>query len=224
MMGRVLITVIVLAGVCSPSSAIAQSTIGAPGGGLIGWWGTNYTRSFGQTITVGSVNILTDFSFWFGQSQTNYNIDYRAYVYAWDENTLRLTGSPLYDSGSRNITGSAYGNHVEQTFDLEPLALSSGSMYALFVEALSGGSDVANFETRRAQDTADDYAGGELIFGTGRWWEARSNLDLRFEANFGTPSVVVPEPSTWILLATGVVGIGIVARRRKTLIEEEDAA
>ncbi len=62
------------------------------------------------------------------------------------------------------------------------------------------------------------FEGGQAIHrppGETDWYapEAQYRRSLAFEV-YGETSVV-PEPSTWVLLATGLVGIGIVARRRK---------
>jgi hypothetical protein len=60
--------------------------------------------------------------------------------------------------------------------------------------------------------TTDAYADG-LVYLRGHGDETR---DVRFEATFHT----VSEPSTWLLMVTGLIGVGIVARRRREDLQE----
>lgn len=209
--------------------ASAQVTIGAPGGGGdIQAWARN--RHLGQTVTVGATNVLTDFSFWFGAGfipantpPNPYDISYRAYVYEWNAATFRATGAALYTSALNNITGDEDSPNVQRMFNTGGLALTPGNMYVLFLSALDTGFGAANVE---ANILVDQYAGGGFVsvitpensprdttVWTTQQWSTLGvpGGDLRFEANF----VSVPEPSTWMLMLTGILGLGFVGWRRR---------
>ena len=47
---------------------------------------------------------------------------------------------------------------------------------------------------------------------------------MHFEAVFTGMPTVVPEPSTWAMLATGLLGLGVVAARRRKADEDESGS
>lgn len=180
--------------------------------------GPSAERNWGQTITVPNYNVLDSFSFWisFWQGgQTNPPISFVAYVYAWDATASRPTGSALYQSG---VNTHGPGSASQHTFQTGGLQLVTGAVYALFLHAASG-SGGAYWNLGFA------YTGGGSIWQvdatdevgwTSSTWST-STSDRQFEVQFSSSHQVVPEPSTVILLATGILGIGGVglARRRK---------
>lgn len=206
-----------------PLSAEAQLSIGAPGGSEVRPFGKPNAQTFGQTITVGSTNVLTDFSFWFGRGFTDtYDLGFRAYVYSWDPLGHGAVGPSLFTSALMNVSGSRASLNVQRTFLTGALALNPGSMYVLFVSTsgLAGNGSIFFSDV----DDPSAYTGGQMVFynngedfdalTSSRWdeWENSADVnDLQFEANF----VSVLEPSTWLLLCTGLLGLSFVARRRR---------
>lgn len=207
---------------CLAPAAVAQVTIGSPAGACcnLQTFGKPDTETFGQTITTpGNPNIILEsFSFWFGASNVaTYNLDFRAFVYEWNTATNRAVGAALFASAVLNRTGTSASPNVQTTFNTGSLVLTPGNIYVLFVSTLG----LPGVGTMRLEaNNANAYAGGGVVFmnnaaNTGAWtanqWGSLNNFDMHFEAQFSA----VPEPSTWILLATGLLVLGIVARNRR---------
>lgn len=211
------------------SPTAAQTTIGAGGGSFVQSWGkdagTPNTQTYGQAITAPTDNILTSFSFWLGKTSTNFpdpsnpSLSFMAYVYGWSEGTSMATGSALYTSGVYTHNATPDSPFTEYTFSTGGLTLTAGNMYALFLST-SGLTGDGHIQWEAA--TSDEYAGGHFIFqnngeSTSAWttsaWGSGFASDLHFEATFA--STTVPEPSTWVMLITGLLALGVVALRRR---------
>ena len=210
-------------GIAGP--AAAQTTIGAGGGGFIQSWGKDNTQTYGQTITTPTDNILNSFSFWLGRTSTNYpdpsepSLDFMAYVYAWDGGASHATGPALYTSSVFTHNATPATPFTEYTFNTGGLSLTTGSVYALFLST----SGLAGSGRIQWEATGEEYAGGNFVFlnngeNTSAWttdeWSVYAS-DLHFEANFAGVSTTVPEPSTWLMLVTGLLALGVVAMRRR---------
>ncbi len=222
---RRLFSLVTALAVAVVTPAAAQTTIGAGGGGIIQSWGKPNTQTYGQTITAPTDNILNSFSFWLGRTSTNFpepstpSLSFMAYVYAW--NGSMAAGPALYTSGVFTHDATPSTPFTEYAFGTGGLSVVPGNVYALFLST-SGLSGTGRIQWETA--TSDEYGGGTSVFlnngeNTADWttspWASYEGPDLHFEANFTAATATVPEPSTWVMLLTGLLALGAVVLRAK---------
>jgi hypothetical protein len=142
-----------------------------------------------------------------------------AYVYAWDGSMA--TGPALYSSDVVTHNATPSTPFTKYTFTTGGLALVPGDMYALFFST-SGLPGTGRVQWEAA--STNEYGGGNFIYmnngeSTADWtstaWASGFASDLHFEATFASATATVPEPSTWLMMITGLMGLGGVALRRR---------
>jgi hypothetical protein len=193
---------------------------------LSGWNGTDTIFAFGellgatygQTVTVGTDNVLNNFTFLLGQS-SDAPVIFRAYVMDWNNAASIATGPILFQSG--NLQTTTVGVFETFTINTGSLELVSGNDYLLFFSAsnnFDGQLDAAYIAARNSSNT---YAGGLYVFQnnganfnlltTNAWIKdlVGPGYDLAFTAQFSR----VPEPAGVILAAIGGLGSKISRRR-----------
>ena len=171
---------------------------------------------FGQSLTVGTDNILTDFTFWTKAHTDLGQLNTTAKVFQWDKNARTTVGQSLYTSGTFVLgTTSTFAATTINTSNLE---LVTGTDYVLIFEA----------DDNQPGRVAFGGWGADILAGTKfEFYDSISNSwspaewDLAFTANFTSSNPgnnAVPEPSEWAamgLLGTGLLGLVVRGRKKK---------
>lgn len=125
--------------------------------------------------------------------------------------------NPFYDNHvgnniARTSTGNTTGNLVfEYSVDVSPISLAPGASYLLSIvnnSTQSGGGGYGNWFWATSQIGDHFYR-----FDDGNPW-GDSNFDLAFELTGPSPQPV-PEPSMFLLVGAGLLGLGLLRRRIK---------
>lgn len=137
--------------------------------------------------------------------------DFRAVLRAWSGNVEdgnihsgSVSGPVLFQSA---VTTALNGGPTRFDFALPSVALQAGASYVFFAEAVQG--NLFGYTT----SLSNVYAGGNGVYGQTPDPEGEMFYDASFVATFAT---TVPEPASIFLLATGLVGVLGVVRRRST--------
>jgi len=207
----------------SASIASAQNVSLSSNGSPIDGFGASANGGIpavGQTFTAGD-NYLTNFSFFLQNdtdtdpSSVGSDLQFRAYVYGFDGSSA--TGSALYTSPI--LSGSDATTFQQYLFDTGFTPVVPGNMYVAFLSTSGITQNGLGFNAFAGSD--DSYSGGNLVFdfGDNNFSDPNSIGVLQqsgaFSATFAASNVTTtPEPSELALLATGLIGLVPVVRRK----------
>ncbi len=203
-----------------PTLASAQTVLATPASStLLGVTATSgFEFAVGQTFRAPTIDTRLDqLSFWVRSETAG---TFTAHVFAWDVALGRATGPSLFSSTPQELpTGNAPTRVDVGTGGVE---LGAGQPFVAFLSYGAEGN-TARMVTWRVHAT-DVYADGRAVFrssdlGDPTWtrlsWSTLGDTDLQFAFAFNSAPNVVPEPSTYALMATGLAGLAGVAHRRR---------
>ncbi|GLC25660.1 PEP-CTERM sorting domain-containing protein [Roseisolibacter agri] len=210
-----------------------QIDTGAPLGGVnangFGQLNPSQATLVGQTFVAPQYTQLDRFSFFLGDSRSFALTSYNAFVAAYDGTTDMISGPILWQSAAR--LGTASQSPVETVFEIDGgLSILPGQRYIAFlgIPSLAGSFNQLGGVAYRTTSTMGDglssrfstaYPGTVDSYAAMRWsMPASSNFAFRATfSNGAAPVSTVPEPATVALLAGGLLGTAVVARRRRAL-------
>lgn len=175
---------------------------------------------------------LQSFTFFLSSFANGGALKLNASVYAFSID--HLIGAALFTSPFVNGSDNEAG-FDSRTVGGDPAAplnilLSPGATYALVLSAFDGNASTPDPSTVLVGATSDDTYGGAnsalfvslgpdkaSLFGDGAFISDPSfGSDVAFSATFTNAALVAtPEPATWMLMATGLVGVGVFTKRRR---------
>ena len=199
-------------------------------------FGKPNTATYGQTfVAPSSDNVLESFSFFLRDLGGGPDLQFQGYVAAFDPTigVSRIIGANLFTSAVR--AGPTTATFTRYDFDVGGLALTPGSTYVAFLSTAGHFGaiplDTGMVSWGQIQTAAiDPYPAGHFVFSNNGNdfallstlpWTSFDGGDLAFELRFtGGPEPspgVVPEPSTVLLMGTGmgILLLGVVRRRRR---------
>ena len=180
--------------VSASATAFAQTTIGSStNSAVLPCAGGSCGQSFTVPATPSLDDVLQSFTLTFATSS---NQTFQIYAFSGGV----LTGSPLFTQAVSPTSGT-------ETRTFTPaggLALVSGAQYAAVLTALGSGVSLS-------YGFPGAYAGGDLVVCPASVCGIQPTIDAAFSATFVSSQATVPEPSTWVMLATGSLGLGALA-------------
>jgi hypothetical protein len=185
--------------------------------------------SFGQSFVapVGETR-LDAFQFWLRDNTDTGNLPYHAYIFEWDPATRRTGTDYLFRSAAQDYTGAAVPTPF--SFFTGGLDLVGGDSYIAVLSAVEFPNAPINFRPGIVVSTNwpdDVFTDGMsyVRFGPSGLGTLTSNpwnlaggtgVDFAFTASFSPVGpTVAPEPTSVTLVATGALGVLMVARRRR---------
>lgn len=184
-------------------------------------------ETYGQTFTIGSDNVLNDFTFWLNDFDDYPGvINFASYIAEWDGS--KINGSTLYASEKQSTTKAP--GYEQFTFKTGGLSLESGKQYVAFLSVSNFLNGILDIGAVGVSDPLiSTYSGGDFVYNKNgsdfsllfqNTWEMLPQIDAAFKASFSKsipePSKSVPEPGSVIsLLVFGTLGASSMLKRKQ---------
>jgi hypothetical protein len=198
--------------------ALANTTINNFGGYSDYWHplGNPNTATYGETFTAptnGDTD-LTSFGFFIGSPYASGDIKLGAYIATW---TGSDAGTILYSSPETDYTnaGDAFLD-----FTTGGLDLTSGGSYVMFLSVSqyyglsSGEADISQGGSIPGGGFVYNNNGGDFSALTSSSWSGPLSPNWAVDLEFTPATPTVPEPSSFLLLVTGLLTTAGALRRK----------
>ncbi|MGI4758648.1 MAG: PEP-CTERM sorting domain-containing protein [Janthinobacterium lividum] len=211
MFSRILFSLFALLLVVKAPTASA-TVIGTTGSAntSVGYFGSYATPSFGESF-VSPGGMLTSVSF----SSINVILG----------SNVRLVIAPIAGTTPGSALYSAQYGLVDGTNTFSNLSVNTtaGTNYFAYLTTFGVNTNPVKLATFGGT-LKNSYSGGEFLYDTsdcdpaGDKFSSAFTPDLAFSATFAPSVAVTPEPSSLVLLASGMLSAGTMLRRRKQVI------
>lgn len=203
----------------------AQSIANAPSfsdNDALSGFGPSSIPSFGQTFTApAGATSLSSFTFYLA-NDVNFGggdeLLFKPYLMVWDVD--HPSGNDLLLS-SPTTAGNGSSIFLPYTFGAD-VSVTPGDVYVAFLS--SAGVQQSGNGYNQFAGTADTYNGGQFVYGfsndpndltSASNWADGAGAQLGFAAEFTGSQSTVPEPSEFLLLATGLSTMAGTVRFRR---------
>ncbi len=183
-------------------------------------FGNPNTATYGETFSAPVTDTtLNSFSLFLNAGASG---PLQGYIGTW---TGTEAGTILYTSAPVTATGS----NQQFTFNTGGLNLTSSAEYVAFISISGAGYNSFSGATSMPADTVSSLIpGGAFVYinngsdtslltsGNG-WTGFGAGYNVQFVADFSAGSAATPEPGSLLLFGTGLLGLGILLRRKIAL-------